>query len=369
MITFTYLTFILACLYASLLLSLCIGFLKLKRLNHKDTFEKLSIIVAARNEEAHIETLIQALINQKYPKDFYEIILVNDNSNDATLELMNKYNSEPNLTILSVSDFADEDIIGKKRALNIGIKKAKYEFLVFTDADCIPSENWLHEINQHLDSNTDFLTGYSPLIFKDKNLFTGLKNLERASIFAVTSSSFGLNLAITCTARNMIYRKSNWLKVNGFSSIGHIPSGDDDLMLLLQRKLIRSYNFMFTQDSIVPAIEDKDLKAQIHQETRRGSKFKYYPLYLKAICLLTFSFYLCFIAYFFTLLIDPLYSLILILFALIKIIPEFLILLIFLTKIHKKRYLIYFPLAELLYIPYFVFFGLKGSFGAYKWKN
>jgi cellulose synthase/poly-beta-1,6-N-acetylglucosamine synthase-like glycosyltransferase len=193
--------------------------------------------------------------------------------------------------------------------------------------------------------------------------------LERASIFAVGSGSFGLKTAITCTARNMVYRKSNWQKVGRFSKIGHIASGDDDLMLLLQRKEIRKYNFMFSQSSIVPAIEDKDLKAQMHQETRRGSKFKYYPLYLKFICLMTFIFYMGLLASFCIVIADFYYLPVFIGFLLIKIIPEFVLLTVFLSKVKRLKYLVMMPLAELIYIPYFVFFGLKGTFGGYKWKN
>ncbi len=359
-------------MYCSFLLWLNNGLSKHRKNKEKLSFEKFSIIIAAKNEAHHLPELLNQLINQNYPQELYEIIIINDLSNDATDLIMKAYSGIINLKYLRVQDFEDQypdvQIIGKKRALNIGIEQAKYEFLVFTDADCHPSINWLEEINKYCDSETDFISGYSPLIFEQQNIYTDIKNLERSSMFAVTAGSFGNHLALTCTARNMIYRKDLWLQVNGYQSISLIPSGDDDLMLLKMRKLIRKFKFMFSQDSIVPAKEDKSLSGQIDQETRRASKFPLYPPYIKIITLFIFVYYLLLIFNLFFIFKTEVKFLI-ILSLVLKIVIEGIFLSNFLKKINQSQLMKVFFLAEIIYIPYYLFFGLKGTFGKYQWKK
>lgn len=337
------------------------------RNKQENKFQKISIIIAARNEENNLPNLLDCLKEINYPQDKFEIIISNDRSTDRTKEILQDALLDfSNLKIVDV-EIQSEDLIGKKGALDRAIKLANFEILAFTDADCIIPRNWLRAIDQYFTDDVDFLAGYSPLSINSK--FLGLlKNLERASIFAVTAGSFGIKWAITCTARNMAYRKSVFNKIDGFKGIGHIRSGDDDLMVQKMSSNIRAYNFMFTHDSIVPSLDKSDLKTQMNLESRRASKWKYYPTSIKLLSLFVFVFYMFFIfsCGLFVIGNIPLTSLLLLL--IIKILPEFMLLFIFLCKTRHLRYLIIFPLAELLYIPYFIFFGIKGTFGKYKWK-
>lgn len=359
-------------LYALLIVWLGLGVFRHKSFPTKSQFEKISVIVAGKNEAVHLPNLLDRLLNQSYPENQYEVIFINDLSDDSTDQIVKSYLKYPYFTYLKVSDhldqYPDQMIKGKKRALTIGIEKAQYEWLAFTDADCLPSLNWLNEINRHCSEKTDFIAGYSPLVFPVQNLITKLKNIERTSIFAVTAGSFGRKTALTCTARNMIYRKSFWKLANGYDGISLISSGDDDLMLLKMRKMIRNYNFMFSQDSIVPAVEDKNLLHQINQETRRASKFKLYPLYIKALTLFIFTFYLLYSLNFINSLIHRDFTIFLNT-TIIKLCSEIFIITSFLHKIKDLRQLKYLPLAEIIYIPYFILFALKGTFGKYQWKK
>jgi len=371
----------LSILYLLFFLYLSTGHFKHKVYKHKQKFEKFSLIVAARNEAQHIRDLCSCLIKQNYPVDCFEIIIVDDLSEDQTLGILKEIQticdqdgrSTVNLKIYSVADFLHENkyqsLCGKKRALQIGIDHSQFEFLVYTDADCLPSKEWLNEINRHIDDKTDFIVGYSPLIYTKPTYLDWFKSFERISIFALTSGSFGQHLAMTCTARNMIYRRAHFDKAGGFSQIGHIKSGDDDLMLLLQRQYTRKYNFMFTAQSVVPAIEDKDINDHIHQETRRASKLKYYPAYLKIIVISVAVFYLGLVL----LLISSIAGLLSWQFFIssfgIKVIAEFLLIFTWLIRMNMKIKITLLPVVEILYIPYFLYFGIKGTFGSYKWKN
>jgi len=364
MITILYL---LTAFYSLLIFILFLGVFLLKKPGESQN-QKISIIVAARNEEKHLPELLHRLAIQNYPEDCFEIIIANDRSTDKTLEILQEASSRiPNLKHVSVKQ-ENPNMVGKKGALTLAIEIASNPILAFTDADCLPGENWLKEIDRHFQPKVDYLAGYSPLIISNPKL-SNLKNLERASVFAVTAGSFGINWALTSTARNLAYRRELYDQVRGFKDIGHIRSGDDDLMLQLMGRKIRKFNFMFTPESFIPSYDKEDLQAQIQLESRRASKFKHYPSSIKLIILDIALFYagtaIAIVSAIFGNF--PLTALGLILLA--KVLPEFLLLITFLHKIGKKELMKSFPLAELIYIPYFLFFGIKGTFGKYKWKN
>ena len=272
--------------YSIIILFLIIGLIKAQiKYKNKDSRQKfISVIIACKNEEKRIKELITALLNQTYDKAYYEVIIADDNSTDNTAMIVKKLiNDYPNFKYVFVKPESHPNIIGKKKAITVGVCNSKGEILAFTDADCVPQTEWIASINSLFTENIDFYAGYSPLIFNKDNFFSKLKNLERASIFAVCAGSFGINIPLTCTARNMAYRRSLWNRVNGFSQIEHLRSGDDDLMLLKTRNYVNQYNFSFDETSFVQSFEDKNYKEQLNQETRRGSKFLYYPLYVKLL--------------------------------------------------------------------------------------
>jgi hypothetical protein len=213
----------------------------------------------------------------------------------------------------------------------------------------------------------DFVAGYSPLLDPALNTERGLKNLERASIFAVTAGSFGLGWPLTCTARNMAYRRALYDRVDGFAGIGRIRSGDDDLML--QKMSPRRMRFLFSAAACVPALDTSGLLAQAQVEARRGSKWRYYPPVVKlahsggAAVLrgagggvlhgrgraLPWAWFLL-----------PLLA---------KTVSELLLLGGFLLKVRRIRLITWYPVAASLYIPYFIYFGLRGTLGRYRWRG
>jgi len=354
-------------IYAFILISFVIGIFNLPRLRDKN-IKPISVIIAARNEEKNLGTLINALDRQNYPEDKYEVIIINDRSTDNTLQLMFEQNQRFNWLMIDEITEKDHDMVGKKRALNLGISKAKHEILAFTDADCLPGINWLKEINAMMTSETDFLCGYSPLIGSNK-LMNLIKNLERSSIFAVIAGSFGMGWDITSVARSQVYRKSKFEEVNGFNGIGEQRSGDDDLLLQKMSPVLRKRNFIFNPQASVASIYKPDLKEQIQLEIRRASKWKLYPLPIKLLTLFVLIFYLFISCSLILTISNKLSWADYIYLNLPKILGEFILLAVFLAKTAQLKQLVVFPLAEIFYIPYYVYFGLKGTFGTYSWKK
>jgi cellulose synthase/poly-beta-1,6-N-acetylglucosamine synthase-like glycosyltransferase len=354
-------------IYFLIIFGFFLGLLKSdKKRNSKQ--HKISVIVAARNEEKNLPTLLEILLNQSYPKDLYEVVVADDRSEDGTSEVVKKFQIDyPNLKLVKVNE-EKPDLVGKKGALTAAINISQNEILAFTDADCIPTKYWVEEVNAHFTEQTDFLAGYSFLKFK-KRFHEKLKNLERTALFAVIGGAIGWNWGLTCGASNIAYRRKVYDAVNGFEGIGHIRSGDDDLMLHKLSRVIRKMRLMYSERSFINSLGTDNAKSQVHQETRRASKWKFYPASIKLLTLFVFLSYLSFSAALVSTLLGTLSWLSFLLILVLKITPEFLLVFTFLVKIKKTELLAVFPLAELIYIPYFVFFGLKGTFGKYKWKE
>ena len=189
----------------------------------------VSVVVCARNEVANLGEYLPTLMTQNYPE--YEVVVVNDRSWDGTEELLEQMAKKySNLKVVKVLD-NDKFLAGKKFAVTMGIKAAKYEWLVFTDADCTPaSNNWLMSMQQPADENAEIVLGYSPYL-KRRSLLNALIRFE-TFFTAVNYLGFALKgMPYMGVGRNMAYKKALFFKNKGFAAHMHIPSGDDDLFV------------------------------------------------------------------------------------------------------------------------------------------
>jgi len=355
--------------YAFILIMLIIGLFRRKK-NTGDTQKRfISVVIACKNEQLNIADTIASLIAQTYDKDCFEVILADDASIDDTANIIKK-TIEPykNFYYIYVSPEAFPHIVGKKKAITAAVAVAQGDILAFTDADCVAESGWLSDINTAFAGQIDFYAGFSPL-YASSTLIASLKFIERASIFAVSAGGFGWGIPITVTARNMAYTRHLWDTVGGFAGIEHLRSGDDDLMLHKAFAHSRGYHFSLNPLAVVKSYDKKTAKEQFHAETRRASKYLYYPFYIKLLVL--------FVLIFYSLLVyrigEGIYRLHFdddLMYVISgKIILEFTLVWIFLHRFQIFLCHWLFLLAEILYIPYFFFFGILGSIGKYKWKS
>ena len=190
----------------------------------------ISVIICAKNEESNLKKNLPKLISQNYAN--FEIVLVNDSSTDNTLEVMKAYQREHE--IITVVDVKETEAFwgNKKYALTLGIKASKNDFLVFTDADCIPiTNNWLSNISGHFSNSKSIVLGYgaykkSPLSFLNK-----LIRFETVMTALQYFSYANLGMPYMGVGRNMAYRKELFFNNAGFKNHMHIKSGDDDLFI------------------------------------------------------------------------------------------------------------------------------------------
>ncbi len=186
----------------------------------------VSIVVAAKNEETNLSRLIIELLRQEYP--CFEIIIVDDQSTDNSLSILKSIKSNL-FSFISISKPSDI-ISSKKNALTEGINKAKYSWILLTDADCLPaSTRWVSNMVNHIEKNTEIVLGISPN-HNPNNFLSKYIQFESFYTFLQYSTASLCNIAYMGVGRNLMYKKSLFMK-QGFSPFNQIKSGDDDLFV------------------------------------------------------------------------------------------------------------------------------------------
>lgn len=190
----------------------------------------VSIVICARDEADQIENNLPGVLAQRY-RSTHEIVVVNDNSQDDTKYLLEGlYRDFKQLHIVELKQEA-KHIPGKKFPLSVGIKSAKYEILLLTDADCIPSsENWVSKMQSGFQEGIEIVLGYGAYK-KRKGL---LNKIIRWDTFhtALQYLSFALGgNPYMGVGRNLSYKKELFFRQKGFAAFHHLPGGDDDLFI------------------------------------------------------------------------------------------------------------------------------------------
>jgi len=228
----------------------------------------VSIIIAARNESDNLYENLPYLLQQNYPE--YEIIVVNNQSIDDSAYLLNAFTQQfENVRVIEVNR-SQHIKPGKKLPLTLGIKGAKYEHLLFIDADCKPTSNtWLKSMASNFVTGKELVIGYGPYT-KEKGFLNRVIRFDTTWI-AVSYFSMALaKLPYMGVGRNMAYTKTLFNSVNGFKSHYSLPSGDDDLFIQEAAKN-RNYAINIDQHSYSYSAPHSTWSGWIRQKTRHYS--------------------------------------------------------------------------------------------------
>lgn len=197
--------------------------------SEKTKKEPVSIVICARNEAENLKTNLPLILEQDYPD--FEVVVVNDCSDDDSQDILEKFQEKYKHLRLTQIKHDEKFTHGKKLALTIGIKAAKNEWLLLTDADCQPNgKQWLASMQQNFTDDCQIVLGYGGF-----NEYKGFLNkLVRFDTFFIALQYLGfalIKLPYMGVGRNLAYRKSLFMKNKGFASHAHILSGDDDLFV------------------------------------------------------------------------------------------------------------------------------------------
>lgn len=191
--------------------------------------EPVSVIIPARNEAKNLMNNLPYIMQQDYPAG-YQVVVVNDASWDSTKEVLETMQKQYAALHVIHMEESDHYAGSKKFAVTLGIKGAKYDKLIFTDADCIPSsKRWLRGMASAF-QDKDVVIGYGPLARK-KGMLNYFIRYDTFQI-ALQYVSFAMaGIPYMGVGRNLAYKKELFFSVKGFKKHYHIQSGDDDLFI------------------------------------------------------------------------------------------------------------------------------------------
>lgn len=277
--------FFIIVIYLALIAWLNFGFNKVEdfKLQDLEAKTKLSIIIPFRNEAHNLKNLLTSIHNLNYPHSHFEVILVDDESEDDSIKIINDNLKRRPFDCaqgdISIIENIRTSNSPKKDAISTAIKIAKYDWIITTDADCILPKYWLDTYDECIQTQKP-LAIVGPVKFTGaSSFFNRFQIVDTLSIQATTIGAFGINKPFMCNGANFGYSKKTFLSVNGFDGNDTIASGDDVFLL---QKLIekdkKSVHFLKSEQAIVSTKVSENITEFIQQRLRWASKSSKYKI-------------------------------------------------------------------------------------------
>ena len=337
-----------------------------------DRLYSVAVVVAARNEELHIEKCVRSLLEQDYPPDKYTITVVDDQSTDRTADIVNHLaieNSAVHLLQLHGHPSGISPIIN---AINEAIKKTSSEIILRTDADCVVGSHWLSSMVRHFDETVGVISGLT-LIKNTQNissLFFGFQFIDLFSQTACGAGAIGMNAPNNCNGSNMGFRRTAFHDVGGFGSMATINSGSDSL--LAQRIAATPHwkmRFAYEPETHVTTLPVASWRQLLQQRMRWAGHTPHYRTSTLVFLVASFLFY--FLVFLFMPISIFYFPIVSVPFAvlLIKFIVDYWIIFKF-SKLTKVVGLMkYFIVSELIHFPVILTAVFGSFFGSFVWKG
>lgn len=332
--------------------------------------EKVSVLIAARNEEDNIGRTIDCILAQDFPPENLELIIVDDHSTDRTADIVRSY-ADRGVKLLQLS-IGDKLNSYKKYAITKAIEMSTGDIIVTTDADCRMGKRWLKTIVQYFEVNDSLLLSSPVLYSEEKTHFEELQTLEFMYLIGLGAAGIGNQSPTTCNGANLAYRKSVFFEMGGFNGIDNLASGDDELFLhKVAEKYAAKIGFCKSREAIVYTDAKPDLKSFISQRKRWASKStKYKNKKVVAlgvtIWLFNLALLISLISFFLHL---PQFNWVLLTAFTLKILVEMFFMVPITSFMERRELLKYVPILSVLHSFYIVYIGIAGNSGKYDWKG
>ncbi len=229
--TLIYTNFSLGLLFAVFTMIVIIGFLKVQKPAKMEKRDRhVSVIIPFRNEEEHIPQLLDSLFKQTFPSTGLNFVFVDDHSTDGSCRILRELLAGRR-EFRSDLFHLENAVVGKKAAVDLGIRKAGEEIILVTDADCVHSIHWAESMTEALFiGNTDMVIGPVETI-RGNGLLAGYSYLEQAGLCSVAIGSAGIGYPLLCSGANLAYKKELFNTLGGYEGNMDVPSGDDMFLL------------------------------------------------------------------------------------------------------------------------------------------
>ena len=362
---------LIAALYVLLIVAYTIGWYRLRTPDQTENkrVESVSVLVAARNEAQQIEQLLQDLFDQNYPNTAFELILIDDHSEDGTLQKAKDFAHE--YPLFECRIFAANGK-GKKAALSQALQLATGDLILVTDADCRLSPQWIESmVTAYHASGAKILLG-PVLLDPATNAFERIQVLEFMSLIGSTAGASGIGWPAMGNGANMAFERDAAMQVQAHRTDERLVSGDD---VFLMEAFLKAYGrrgvaFVLDEEAIVRTYPQQSVKDFFRQRLRWVSKSRSYSsasIFFPAVIVFLFNFGL--VALFTAAFFQPFLFLFYLLFILLKFLVDHPILLAVSSFMKRRHLLKYsFPL-QLIYPFYVVFSVVAGNLIPVSWKG
>lgn len=342
-----------------------------------DVLPFISIVIPARNEVGQIEACLKSILANDYPKNKFEILVIDDCSTDETYAVALELLPFPH-KVIKLADFIDssEKINAfKKKALALAISKSQGQYILSTDADCLVPKDWLKCYGNHLVQNPTLHCIAGPVNFipyqQNRNWLYYFQSLDFMTMQGITIASNKLGLGNMSNGANFLFSRKAYDAVDGYRGIDAKASGDDMmLMQKISKAFPQSLTFLYDERAIVDTPVQPNWTSFLNQRIRWASKADSYPqvkmtIVLLLVYLYNFNFLFLVIASILSL---QILKISLMLF-LTKVIAEFIFVIPLSNFFKKRKELLFFIFLQPLHVSYIIMAGFLGKFGSYTWKD
>jgi len=282
---------IITIIYLILIGSFIFGFDKIATFKLEDIPSKtnFSIVIPFRNEAEHLPDLLKSIETLNYPKHLFEIIFVDDDSDDDSFEIIKTnlktrpfngvYAERSRSTQLAIVVIQNDRKTNspKKDAITSAIKKAKHDWIITTDADCTLPQFWLDSFDEYIQKNNAICMA-APVAYNNSHSFLNrFQILDILSLQGATIGGFGINKPFLCNGANLAYKKSIFIEVNGFEGNTSIGSGDDIFLLeKIARKQPKRLHYLKCEQAIIKTQSQPNWADLLSQRVRWAAKTSAY---------------------------------------------------------------------------------------------
>ncbi len=227
----------------------------------------VSVIVAARNEEEYIGDCVRSLLCLDYPPEKLDIIVINDSSTDRTGEILDAFCPNPLLRVLSTSQ-DQGSLHGKTNAIALGIRHARGEIIMLTDADCTVQPSWVSRTVRYFAPSTGVVGGFT--LLKTDNLFERIQCIDWLYLFSVAAATVGWKIPLTVIGNNFAVRRDAYLQAGGYENIPFSVTEDFVLVQAILRRTEFKICFPLDPLCLVRSQPCRNLEHLYRQKQRWG---------------------------------------------------------------------------------------------------
>ncbi len=349
-----------------------IGFGKLKRQIHFSEEKNqsfISIVISARNEVNNIKECIKQIEKQNFPKNQFELIIIDDASEDQTYQLAQTVLNNSGLDFQLIHQNTHQ---GKKHNLKLAIQKSKGHIIVTSDADVVyRNPNWLMTISEYFKENTPNML-IMPIDYQYRFGFLSIfQSIENIALTGITAGYTGINKPFMCNGANLAFTKTTYESVNGYQNHLQHASGEDIFLMEDFKKLNpKAIHYALLRELIVKTEPVNSISELLHQRTRWANKTKHNSNHINLFSgFIIIGANLLFLALFVAILKKSVIIPYLSIFALAKFVFDFLLLFLASDFLGKSKNIWWIIPFEFIYWIYTLAIGILSLFFKPYWKG